>query len=40
MSYDGKLMQKWANQASEEIIKRVQDELSQDYKFMCMLILL
>lgn len=40
MSYDGKLMQKWANQASEEIIKRVQDELSQDHKFMCMLILL
>lgn len=33
-------MQKWANQASEEIIKRVQEELSQDYKFMCMLIIL
>ena len=39
-SYDARQAQKWANTASEEIIKRVQDDLGQDYKFMCTIIIL
>lgn len=38
--YDAKQAQKWANNASEEIIKRVQEEIGQDYKFMCTIIIL
>jgi dynein light chain Tctex-type 1 len=38
--YDAKQAQRWANQSSEEIIKCVQEELSQDYKFMCTIIIL
>ena len=38
--YDARQAQIWANKASEEIIKRIQDDLGQDYKFMCTIIIL
>jgi dynein light chain Tctex-type 1 len=40
LTYEAKQAQKWANQTTEEIIKRVQDEMSQNFKFMCTLIVL
>ena len=38
--YDAKQAQNWANNSSEEIIKHVQEQIGQDYKFMCSLIIL
>ena len=39
-AYDARQAQKWANGASEEIIKQIQDEVGSDFKFMCTLIVL
>ena len=39
-SYDVKEAQKWSNEAAEEIIKRVQDEKGQEFKFTCTIIIL
>ncbi len=39
-AYDARQAQKWANQASEEVVKRVQEELGIEYKFMCTMIIL
>jgi len=40
VAYDARQAQKWANSASEEIIKQVQEEVGSDFKFMCTLIVL
>jgi dynein light chain Tctex-type 1 len=40
LNYDARQAQPWANNASEEIIKIVQADVSQDFKFMCTLIVL
>lgn len=39
-NYDVKLAQKWSNEAAEEIIKHVQDEKGQEFKFTCTIIIL
>ena len=39
-AYDSKQGQKWANHVTEEIIKTVQEECGQDYKYLCTIIVL
>jgi len=38
--YDARQAQQWSNEASEELIKASQTEVSTDYKFMATLIVL
>ena len=38
--YDSRNAQSWANQATEEIIKQSQEEVSVEYKYCCTLIIL